>query len=90
LRVRAPLMKHSPRSKNRAALHRRRRPTIGSHRRRRRMIVKEGSKFSVKSEKGKNLGTYSSREEAEHRLQQVEHFKHLKEHKRPKTRLGQM
>lgn len=42
------------------------------------MIVKEGSKFCVKSESGKNLGTYRSRLAAKRRLAQVEMFKHMK------------
>lgn len=41
------------------------------------MIVKEGSKYVVKSEDGsKRLGSYGTRAEAVHRLAQVEHFKH--------------
>ena len=40
------------------------------------MIVKEGSKYHVKSEDGKkSLGVYSTKEEAEKRLRQVEWFK---------------
>lgn len=41
------------------------------------MIVKEGSKWHVKSEDGsKNLGgPYDSKEEAERRLAEVEYFK---------------
>lgn len=46
-------------------------------------IVKEGrikklpnGKYRVLSEKGKNLGTSSSKSDAEKRLQQVEYFKH--------------
>ena len=35
-------------------------------------------KYRVLSEKGKNLGTYTSRKDAEKRLRQVEMFKHLK------------
>lgn len=42
------------------------------------MIVKEGSKYVVKSESGKTLGTYATEEEAKKRLVQVEMFKHLK------------
>ena len=42
------------------------------------MIVKEGSKYIVKSEEGKNLGTYTTKEEAAKRLRQIEMFKHLK------------
>lgn len=41
------------------------------------MIKKVGSGFSVKSEKGKNLGgPYSTKKQAVKRLQQVEYFKH--------------
>ena len=39
-------------------------------------IVKKDNKYQVQSEKGKNLGTYDSKEEAEKRLKQVEYFKH--------------
>ena len=39
-------------------------------------IVKKGSKYQVQSEKGKNLGTYDTKKEAEERLQQVHYFKH--------------
>jgi len=39
-------------------------------------IVKKGSKYQVQSEKGRNLGTYDTKEEAEKRLKQVEYFKH--------------
>lgn len=35
-----------------------------------------GGQFRVVSHTGKNLGTYSSREEALKRLRQVEYFKH--------------
>lgn len=37
--------------------------------------VKEG--YRVVSKKGRSLGTYKTREEAEKRLRQVEFFKHL-------------
>ena len=39
-------------------------------------IVKKDSKWQVQSEKGKNLGTYNTKKEAEKRLQQVHYFKH--------------
>lgn len=39
-------------------------------------IVKKDNKYQVQSEKGKNLGTYDTKEEAEKRLKQVEYFKH--------------
>ena len=42
-------------------------------------IVQIGNKWQVQSEKGKNLGTYNTRKEAEKRLKQVEYFKHLDE-----------
>ena len=38
-------------------------------------------KYRVESEKGKNLGTYKSKEKAKLRLRQVEFFKHLDENK---------
>jgi len=38
--------------------------------------VKEG--FRVLSEKGRNMGTYPTKEEAKKRLRQIEFFKHLK------------
>lgn len=41
------------------------------------MIRKEGSKYVVRSEDGKNLGTYASKGAAEKRLKQVEMFKHI-------------
>lgn len=42
-------------------------------------IVKKGSKWQVQSEKGRNMGTYDTKGEAEKRLGQVEYFKHLNE-----------
>ena len=42
-------------------------------------IVKKGNKWQVQSEKGRNLGTYNTRKEAEKRLQQVHYFKHMNE-----------
>ena len=44
-------------------------------------IVKKGSKWQVQSEKGKNLGTYDTKKEAEDRLKQVHYFKHINESK---------
>lgn len=41
-------------------------------------IVKKDNKYQVQSEKGRNLGTYDTKEEAEKRLKQVEYFKHTK------------
>lgn len=40
-------------------------------------IVKKDNKYQVQSEKGKNLGTYDTKAEAEERLKQVEMFKHM-------------
>lgn len=41
------------------------------------MIVKVKGGFQVQSEKGKNLGgPYKTRKAAQHRLAQVEYFKH--------------
>ena len=40
------------------------------------MIVKQGSKYVVKSEKGKTLSKPMSKAEAEKRLKQIEYFKH--------------
>lgn len=40
------------------------------------MIRQEGSKYVVRSEKGKKLGSYNSMGAAKKRLQQVEYFKH--------------
>ena len=42
-------------------------------------IVKKGSQWQVQSEKGKNMGTYDTKQEAEERLRQVEYFKHKNE-----------
>ena len=47
------------------------------------MIRKTGGKYQVQSEstkngKHKNLGTYTSKEAAKHRLAQIEYFKHIK------------
>ena len=42
-------------------------------------IVKIGNKWQVQSEKGRNMGTYDTRAEAEERLKQVEYFKHMNE-----------
>ncbi len=42
----------------------------------REVIRRIGTSFRVLSRKGKNLGTYPSREQAEMRLRQVEYFKH--------------
>lgn len=41
-------------------------------------IVKSGSGYEVKSEKGKNLGKTTSLDAAKKRLRQIEYFKHLK------------
>ena len=42
-------------------------------------IVKIGNKWQVQSEKGRNLGTYDTKQEAEDRLKQVHYFKHVNE-----------
>ena len=42
------------------------------------MIVRFGRKWRVVSEKGRNLGTYGTKAEAQKRLRQVEYFKHVK------------
>jgi hypothetical protein len=42
------------------------------------MIRKVGNEYCVFSHKGKNLGCYSSKEEAQVRLKQIEYFKHVK------------
>lgn len=39
----------------------------------------QNGKWQVQSEKGRNMGTYDTKKEAEKRLGQVEYFKHLKE-----------
>ena len=44
-------------------------------------VVKEDGKYTAKSEKGKNFGTYDTKEEAEKRVQQMEMFKHMKNKK---------
>lgn len=42
------------------------------------MIVKSGSKWVVKAENGRPLGSYDTREAAEKRLRQIEMWKHLR------------
>ena len=42
-------------------------------------IVKLDGKYQVQSEKGRNMGTYDTKEEAEKRLKQIEMFKHMNE-----------
>ena len=39
-------------------------------------IVKKGNQYQVQSEKGRNMGTYKTKKEAEKRLNQIEYFKH--------------
>lgn len=52
----------------------------------REMIVPESGGFSVKSEEGKHLGgPYPTKQEAEHRLAQVEAFKHIATKGKPQT-----
>ena len=41
----------------------------------------ENGKYQVQSEKGKNMGTYKSKELAQNRLKQIEFFKHLDNNK---------
>jgi hypothetical protein len=44
------------------------------------MIVKRGKKWCVVSESsGRSFGCYATKKEAEHRLKQVEFFKHVKD-----------
>lgn len=45
------------------------------------MIKKVKAGYRVVSHKGKNLGTYKTKKEAETRLKQVEMFKHMGEKK---------
>jgi hypothetical protein len=45
-------------------------------------------KYRVLSEKGKDLGTYSSREQAEKRLRQIEYFKHLDKKRKKRAQQG--
>ena len=42
------------------------------------IVKKEGKQWVVRSEKGKNLGKFSSEAAAKNRLRQVEYFKHIK------------
>lgn len=42
-------------------------------------IVKKDNKYQVQSEKGRNMGTYDTKKEAEDRLKEVEMFKHMNE-----------
>ena len=42
------------------------------------MIRKTKKGYKVKSKKGKNLGEYKTKKEAERRLKQIEYFKHKK------------
>lgn len=42
-------------------------------------IVKKGSKYQVQSEKGRNMGIYDNKADAEDRLKEVEMFKHMNE-----------
>lgn len=43
------------------------------------IVKKEGKQWVVRSEKGKNLGKFSSEAAAKNRLRQVEYFKHAKQ-----------
>ncbi len=42
------------------------------------MIVKEGNKWVVRAESGRNMGAYASKAEAAKRLKQIEMFKHMR------------
>ena len=42
-------------------------------------IVKQGDKYVIMSRKGKELGSYDSRDAAVKRLRQIEYFKSLEE-----------
>ncbi len=42
------------------------------------MIVKSGSKYEVKGESGRKMGSYASEAEAKKRLAQIEAFKAMK------------
>lgn len=42
------------------------------------VVRKEGSKWTVRSEKGKSLGSYGTKKAAQRRLKQVEYFKRRK------------
>jgi hypothetical protein len=42
------------------------------------MIRKTKNGYKVVSEKGRNMGEYTTKEEAKKRLQQIEYFKHKK------------
>jgi hypothetical protein len=42
------------------------------------MIKKDGSKYTVVSDSGKKMGTYSSKKAALRRLQQIEMFREMK------------
>ena len=42
------------------------------------MIKKEGSKYVVRAESGRRIGSYSTRSQASERLRQIEAAKHAK------------
>ena len=42
------------------------------------MIRQRGGKFQALSESGRAFGTYETKAEAEHRIKQMEYFKHEK------------
>ncbi len=50
-------------------------------------IINENGRYVVKSESGKNLGSYSTKEQAERRLEQVEWFKNREKVSAEKLRL---
>lgn len=39
------------------------------------MIIKKKSKYIVRSESGKNMGSYKTKKEAKQRLREIEYFK---------------
>ena len=45
------------------------------------MIKKTKQGYQVKSESGKNLGQYKTKQEAQKRLKQIEYFKHKEKKK---------
>jgi hypothetical protein len=53
-------------------------PVAASLNKQAKVVKLDSGKYQVQSEKGKNLGTYSSEKEAKERLKDVEFFKHKK------------
>lgn len=52
------------------------------------MITKQGDNYIIKSESGKTLGSYPTKEKALRRLAQIEFFKHNKEKQNSKLKKG--